>query len=488
MSAAHDCIVDALREASWLDSHHKLDRFPDGDLLPAVAAVCGSAAQRSWINLQVSRGAQMQMLDSRDGVASDWVGQRLLFTPQPPSTGQLIGLASSRLGRRLDTQRAWFTVFRAACSKIDRAREILFTAESTTTARFVERAADLFDVPVLALVTARTDTSIRKWLEGLTRLEASDSNVRRAYLSPPFGDLEPMNDVGSLPLRDRAVVAMSDRLLVFHLRRGGQLDALVRARLNDQRFPRVSVFIALGDGLVERRLADELLDCGAVGWVVLDTRAVEPDEQDRIQQTGTLAAIVPLPSAQDWPFLTHCTRDQRGAWPDQSDAEFVDELLLKSSSQSRSAVDALERIIATERLVATSQLVRGDVPVVSFTAVPLAELPQMRAFRSHLGRWDFEPYGIAVRRGWLESRRARAVRYGDEALWNSLAIDQQPFFQNNDGQLEVDWSLEREWRHVGDVDLTDLSSDDAVIFVPSDVEAQRVAAISRWPVTVLASR
>jgi len=376
-------------------------------------------------------------------------------------------------------------VFRTACSKIDPGHEILFTAESTTTARFVERAADLFGVPVLSLVTPQTNISLGTWLNSLSRLESSNNNVRQAYLSPPIDRDGPESDVRSFALRDRAVVAMSDLLLVCHLRQGGQLDSLVRARLRDHRWPGTSLFIALGKGLVERRIADELLDRGAIGWVVLNTIHTAQAEKGQAEQLHPPATIVPLPTNHDWPFLTHCTRDQTGAWPDQTDTQFVDELLLSGTAQSRSAIDALERIIATERLVSTSQLVRGDVPVVSFTEAPLSELPKMRSYRSHLGRWDFERYGICIRREYLASCGTSAVQYGDEALWKTLSDDEQPFFQNNDGQLDVDWSLEREWRHVGDVDLAELSSEDAIIFVPTDAQAERVAAISRWPVTVL---
>lgn len=472
MSQALKQLVQALRATQWLSSADDLIDADFDQVLRVIAQVRSAS------------GGVFDVIGFGDEAVADWVGPRLVFYPRARHD-QLVGIASSRLGRRLDTQASWFTVFRAACAKLDRECETLFTAEATTTARFVDRAAKLFGVPVLSLVTPREGTAVADWLGEMQRLSPSAGSVERAYLSPPLSDESVASDMKSLPLRDRAVVAMSNRLLVFHLRKGGQLETLLRARLQDARWREGTVFVALGDGLVERDVADRLLDQGAVGWVVLDTLRGSRIEERLDCPTRQPAKVVPMPSAENWGFLTHCTRAQSSGWPDEDNSRLVDELLSDPRPQDRSALAALNRIIRTERLIATKQLVRGDVPVVSFTAVPLAELPAMRTYRSHLGRWDFEPYGICIRREWLEARGANFVRYGDQALWQELSADEQPFFQNNAGKLDVDWSLEREWRCVGDADLRDLSDLDAMVFVPSLVEADQLAKISRWPVTVL---
>jgi hypothetical protein len=48
-----------------------------------------------------------------------------------------------------------------------------------------------------------------------------------------------------------------------------------------------------------------------------------------------------------------------------------------------------------------------------------------------------------------------------------------------------DWTQEREWRHLGDVELASIPADRAFVFVPSAAEAEQVVAASRWPVVVL---
>ncbi len=151
---------------------------------------------------------------------------------------------------------------------------------------------------------------------------------------------------------------------------------------------------------------------------------------------------------------------------------------------------SLEAILEQRRIVASDSMIRGQTPVVSFTAVAMVELPQLRTFRPHRGCWDFEPYGIGIDQEWLSRRGAREVIYGDDDVWQSLSDDDRPFFQLQEtrGRRDrepIDWTVEREWRHVGDVDLSEIPPNAAVVFVPSREEAQRIARVSRWPVTVI---
>jgi hypothetical protein len=189
-------------------------------------------------------------------------------------------------------------------------------------------------------------------------------------------------------------------------------------------------------------------------------------------------------------FLTHWTRECPGPWPDESEESYLDDLIFDADRVNRSAEAALQRIVRKQRIVATTRAIRGDTPMVSFTAVPLARLPELRVFRPHRGRWDFELYGICIRQSWIQARGGRPVCYGDEEDWDALPESERPYFQLREsggarGRPVIDWTLEREWRLRGDVCLADLDAQDAVLFVPSQGEAERLATISRWPVVVL---
>jgi len=508
MSVPQNQLGQFLYEAGWLPIGEPIGFPAVGDLLPSIQqawaffdleSLPANARRRAkimqfWLNEQITNGAQLTSLSTESGRATHWLGERFLWWPHGRLTGSLIGVASSRLGRRLDTQTDWFTVFRAAYSKIDRDQDVLLTAAATTPDRYVRRAAELFGVRVVSMICPRESEPIQTWFKRIRQLEAMPREaIHQVYVSPELSSAadDSANHVylANLPLRDRAVVSLAERLLVFHLRHDGHLEMLVGARLDDPVWPTASVFIALGEDLVDREIADDLLDRGAVGWVVLDTLRHEAARRCA-RPTSQRAPIIKLPSSESWQWLTHCTRAQSDGWPDQRQIDYLDELLLNCDASDHSAFAAVQRIIATQRLVATSRMIRGDTDVVCFTAVPLRDLPQLRSFRSHLTRWDFEPYGICIRHDWLARRRCLPVRYGDDSLWNSLAAEDRPLFQvrtTRSRRRSIDWSIEREWRHVGDVDLAELPTEAGLIFVPTREEAEQLATISRWPVTILGS-
>ncbi len=138
-------------------------------------------------------------------------------------------------------------------------------------------------------------------------------------------------------------------------------------------------------------------------------------------------------------------------------------------------------------LLATGRAIRGGTPVVCFTAVEIAAISKLRTFRAHRTRWDFEPYGISIAKDWLIERGARPVVYGDETLWKQLAEPQRPYFQRRWSGRDnaIDWSVEREWRHLGTLNLAELPSDAAFVFVPTRDEAERLSVLSPWPVVVV---
>jgi hypothetical protein len=457
---------------------------------------------------------------SKSSAAIGWLGLRLAWWPRGIPPGRRVGLVSSRIGQAPDTQQAWFTVLRAACAKTDPQRDLLITTASTTTARYVERCAELFGLRMLQIDLPKKETiSLEKWFgrAEAVQFDKADARVEEVFLSPPLADQEPGEDksVRQAPARDRAIVAVSDQLFVFRVRRDGHVHRLVKARLRDPSWPEARIYVALGPKLVRTEVADELMDLGAVGWVVLDAiggltdeaatasaaRPVEecagnstrPGVRSTRQGVARLpqeSLVVPLPSAETWPFLTHSTRRREGPWPDQGDKDYLDDLILARREADHSALAALKRIVERQRLIATAATIRGGTPVVSLTAVPLAELHRLRVFRPHRGRWDFEPYGICIRRDWLQAVGARPVQYGNDELWESLPRDDRPFFQlrrtrRSDGTEPIDWAVEDEWRVVGDIDLSPLPADAALLFVSTEADALEMAAISRWPVTVV---
>jgi len=460
--------------------------------------------QLDWLRQQGARGAWLTCGVPGCPGAVRWLGPRLAWWPQGIPAGRRIGLASSRLGRRLESQTLWFTTLRTICARTDARRDRLLVATGTTAAHLVERCATLYGRRVLRMEIANDQRALAGWwreLPGTTPSGAGDSALR-LLLSPPLvaARSEPgMEILSDVPARDRALVALSDCLVALHVRRGGHVEWLLRQRLADTSWPVATVHVALGEPLVPADLAGELLQRGAVGWLVCSGLPIDATPRGLWPNAAQDPSGIPGGSTRPapivpWPweeatYLTHCTRRQDGPWSDQSRDEFHDRLLLGGEGTDHSALAALARIVAQRRLVASARAIRGGTPVVCFTAAPLDELQRLRVFRPHRVRWDFEPYGLSIRRDWMVARGAQPVRYGNEADWRAMPAGERPLFQSRRSRgrraTPLDWTVEQEWRHVGDLDLGDLAADEAVVFVPSEAEARHLAAFSCWPIAVL---
>ena len=462
-----------------------LDRPADGDLLPSLvehvrsAGAGDSAASRrrlAWLEQRRAAGARLLPVWPSGGDAyrqalGRWLGPRLLWFSRPPVDCPLVAIASSRTGRAVSQQRGWLDALRDACASVDRAREVLLIAETTATARFVARCAERFRLDTFTVSSASPRCrTLDRWVDEL-RDKAEGSCVPDVSLSPLLLPLEtqPSNGLETLPVADRALFALADRVVVLRARSGGVVGQLV----------------ALRDG------ESDLKPCTIADLAV-------PSERSRVAASVTVSGPQLFARLQErgidfdepWQWLTHWTRAAAGAWPDESESDYLDDLLFSELPADRSALGALSRIVEQRRLLATGRLTRGDEAVVSFTAVPLEDLVQRRVFRRHLARWDFEPYGICIRREWLTERGARPVQYGDEVLWRSLAATDRSYFQRrfsngSRSRPAIDWSEEREWRHVGDIDLTPISAATAFLFVPTETEARLLGETSRWPVIPL---
>jgi len=429
---------------------------------------------------------------SRSGASADC---RLAWWPDGLPTGRWIGVASSRLGRKLELRTNWFAALRSLCQDaIDAENDWLMAVHATAAGPFVRRAAELFHLNALSIdVCQRTAVGLGRWLDRVAsmRSDCSTHSVRRVYVSRPIGgggrSARPVN-VPAPPARDRAVVLLSDQVWVLHVRPGGHIERLVRQRLADPAAAPGSVILAQGEGLVPGPLGDALLRLGAVAW--------EP-KRSNIPRSPSDQRVVPpastqrLPHLVPWPFLIHTTRRCDGAWPDQEEMEYLDDLILGRPAADHSAYATLERIVRQRRIRASGRAIRGGAEVVSFTSVAPDALLPLRVFRPHRRRWDFQRYGLCIRRDWLARRGARPVYYGDDALWRQLPTTERPFFQRRRSpgtgrQKPLVWTVEREWRHLGDIDLAELPPEAAWLFAATDAEVRRLAGISPWPVAKLA--
>jgi hypothetical protein len=153
-----------------------------------------------------------------------------------------------------------------------------------------------------------------------------------------------------------------------------------------------------------------------------------------------------------------------------------------------SPLRTLLEIVTTGRITASGRWTSTGHPVVSLTSRPLQQWKELRTFRPHLGRWDFEPFGIGLDRGRVSELGGRPVIYGDERLRRQLPPNDLAWFQRAGTRSDargIDWTSEEEWRVLGDIDLRLFGPDEAFVFAPSREAAEAVASLSRWPVVVI---
>ena len=302
----------------------------------------------------------------------------------------------------------------------------------------------------------------------------------------------PSGTASDYSVPDQSLMDAAEVVYVLHLRANGNLHRLLNDRLEQGRSGVILVDLP---NLQPPGLRDELCRKGAMTWQPTSEQ-IRPFEWtdsapattdlrgERAPESSNVYTVSPFPPAEEWGFLTHSTRACPGPWPGDSFPQYVDSLLEARAEADHSALSTLMRIVAQKELIGSGRTIRGGGRVVSFTAIPLSELPTLRRFRPHRVHWDFEPYGICVRREWLSNRGARPVQYADESAWPQLSEQQRPFFQRALGESGIDWTVEQEWRVEGDLSLHDVPSTDVILFVPHFEAAKSLAAVTSWPITL----
>ena len=361
----------------------------------------------------------------------------------------LIAVVASRLGHDPVRHRRIAKLLCAAAGETRLRSGRWLIGRGTAIEPWARRAAKRFDIPVQTLVTADPDGS-------------SDD-----------GDL--CHRDRSLA-RDRAVIAMADRVDGLYVRRGGTLHRAIRQRV-DQR-PHRPTRIAYWPG--QKTAVDEIVASGAMGWYLSDGTSAASDGVRSSEAVVGGSDFLVRPPPGRW--LVHCTRARVGGWPGQTDDQYRDELLGgdEDAYWRRTPLDSLCRILDQRRLAGSAIASVRSQPVVCLSARPLDELLAGRTFRSHLSRWDYEPYGVLIRQTAAESSGVRPVIYFSDGDKPSVAPGDR-WFHHPRGTTH-DWTAEREWRCRGDLDLSDWVKDDVRVFAVDDEISRRRLADCPWPV------
>lgn len=394
-------------------------------------------------------------------VQLQWIGLRLGWWPGNCSHRRLVGVVSSRLSRDVGSHPEWFDLLRTLFCRLSAESTTLLTVAGTTAHRFVAHGAKLFDFQCLEVTEAVA--SIREFGD----LGSAASQV---VLSKPLLD-EPSEFKTKTALRDRLLAGLAKQIWALRVAANSTTSWILRERLASDFEPGSTRLAVTGASAPA-----ELVDAGVVPWMLT------PGSHTTANADSVAAARATVPFEE---YLVHWTRGPAGPWPDEPEAEYLDRLILGVETSGRSALAALVRILETQRLIASGHLIRGQHKVVCFSDERLESLPERRVYRRHLHRWDFEPYGVGIRRDILAALGARPVTYGQEGDHEALPVEERPFFQRRTTGSGTDWQSEKEWRLCGDLDLSSLDAADVFVFVATATEASWLRDLSSFPVVVV---
>ena len=173
-------------------------------------------------------------------------------------------------------------------------------------------------------------------------------------------------------------------------------------------------------------------------------------------------------------MLIHYTRACSGPWPGQSWAAYLSDLICNNPGAAHDAVDTLIRIVIEKKIRATGTWTRGSTPVVSFTEAEPELFGSIQKWRRGLMRHTFEPYGIAFSKKALLDKGLKKVIYGSDADFKTVPRDSKAFFQLSSSSCN-DWTTEKEWRVLGDLDFERMNPSDWLVITPDIQGAYKVA-------------
>lgn len=427
-----------------------------------------------------------------------------------------VAVFNSRKPRRFHVQEPWLVALRQVLAALAELPISLVSSRGTLSYDLVSCFAQIRGVPLMHVITDGV-RNVKDWempamggaAGGDKRPEAG--NEWSKHLGFLTCTLQPVRcpKIRRMACRDRLLAHLADLHVVLALRDEGNLLGILREQQQAQ--PRWQWIFEESKELVSLRgnmmLAKEFPDWHQPLFVSTRIKAeapiVSPLEKRSLECLGSnpsltnggrgdlrlevdnpespaFASTGPASRSGDgtapiaWDrYLYHYTRACPGPWPGQSEFDYLTSVLAGEPSCGHSALDTLLRILKESCIRGSHRLVRGLEAVISWTSRPPPELAAIRHWNRALGRWTFEPCGIAMNRQWLRDRGAKPAIYGAGRIFERLPPHQRFRFQAGDADRAV-WRREREWRLLGDLRLSPTM--DVLVLVPDATAAARIAA------------
>jgi len=425
-----------------------------------------------WLERGLANGS---VLECR---ASPWGANEynLLWWPRGRAVLRRVGLLSSRPNGGHARRSDWLHRLLACLESLAGTADSVCSIEGIVCDPWIKQWAILHGV-ALTVAQVGSDTDCRRWRRAILgkQVYAPRADWQFVFISPAqvIDPDECRTDIARsceprVPLADWWLAQLCDRIVVLYVRTGGKIDRMLE--LIRYQFDGVKKVLDVRCDFIQ---PDEALTCQDLPlWGEMAGDAHASRRSMRVESL--------LDSDL---FFIHTTRGS------SSDSEWaIRDALLRRTEVDLSAMGTLIRILRMGKVLGSSLAIRGGYRVVCLTSRKLRELMQMRAYRRHRLRWDFEPYGVAISRERLVAIGSRPVLYGEYQDWERLEERDRPFFQcRGTRRGTCDWTSEGEWRVLGDLELCFFSRDDLFAFVSCDIEAQALSERFHWRVLSMES-
>jgi len=408
----------------------------------------GMAEARAWLD----EGVFILTRDELRPVSETAVGLPPFFFARgsrPALGSPLTAILNSRKPRRVNPEDGWISVTRKLAEKAAEQGHGFVSSLGNYSYELLCRLARLTDSPTLVVCP-----DVLPFMLGRDKIRAFLSEYgglftpeRTLFLSP-FTPGRLPSEKDRAVIRDECVANIASRVFVGEIRPGGNMARLA--------------------GLAENAVLIR---------PTLDKPLKTPGRSvGKRPAEGPVKPALILSDLETESYLFHFTRSCPGPWPGQTRPEFYQALLDGGEGAAHTGFDALVRILKEKTVRASGRLIRGGASVVSFTGESLSGSPELIRWRPGLIRWTFEPYGLAVPEDILVELGAVPVIYGGEETWKALPDREKFRFQYHHPPV-TDWSLEKEWRLPGDLDLSQIPADRIRVIAVRPAEAEFITAL-----------
>ncbi|UCE24282.1 MAG: hypothetical protein JSU74_13490 [Candidatus Zixiibacteriota bacterium] len=279
-------------------------------------------------------------------------------------------------------------------------------------------------------------------------VEQFDLNPRETQFVPVLADPAKTTRKDLWLGRDKSIIERADIILPVSVRAGGKMESMIKEAGNNGK-------TVCRDFAAPYRYRKSPLSYRITG------RKLNP----QLRELGRT-------------YLIHWTRTFNSAWPTEKLLDFY-RAIVESDTYPRTACGSLRNIVSMQLIKATSKHMPENTPTVSFSNRPPAEMTSLIAWRSRYRMMSFEPYGIGIEKGLARQMNIMPVVYYDKAQPSvSKCNVRTPGWLTQSRGEKTDWSLEDEYRHLGDLNLSSISKDRLILICRTSPEAEAIANLS----------